>query len=297
MDQNIFFQRWLKGIPYEVAFWRSYYGSQRRRKDLFSWSAYGKTCELDCFDVQQYVASLPSDSVRVIDLGCALSYAMGNRFNCQKSVDVDYVDPLAHFYNRILDRYKISRPRIKFGMIEGISGFYEPNSVDLIHVRNALDHSANPMLGILQAVEILKEGGILYLNHFKNEAVNEGYRGFHQWNITIDNDKLIFWNNEERIDVAARLQEIASVKTAISEEGRIVAIIKKLKSEQKGSAEQIAIRHAVESMMETAMHFHSFSNTLTYQFLRMESTIGHRTMRVMPYSLLRIIKQVMRKKE
>ena len=35
-------QRWISGIPYEVAFWRSYYGNRRRRRDLFGWSRYGR---------------------------------------------------------------------------------------------------------------------------------------------------------------------------------------------------------------------------------------------------------------
>lgn len=225
-------------IPYEVAFWRSYYGSRRRRRDLFSWSGYGQVCALDSFDVQEYISSLPEEAPVVVDLGCALSYAMGNLFPGKPAVRVDFVDPLAPFYNRILERYNIDRPAIRFGMIENISVCYPPESVSLIHVRNALDHCADPMRGIIEALACLRIDGVLYLNHFRDEACREGYRGFHQWNINIDeNGKLLLWNLEQSIDVASRLDDCASVETSVTTEGRIVAVIRK-----RGVASSVAPR-------------------------------------------------------
>ena len=43
-------------------------------------------------------------------------------------------------------------------MIENISTIYEPGSIDLIHIRNALDHCANPMLGIIESLACLRNG-------------------------------------------------------------------------------------------------------------------------------------------
>ena len=143
------FQRWLSGIPYEVAFWRSYYGNKHRRKDLFRWSLYDKPCHLDNFDIDRYVADLDTNQPKLLDVGCALSYMFGSRINGQY-LNVDYVDPLAPFYNKILRKYKIDRPEIKFGMIESLTGSYAPDTVDFIHVRNALDHCSDPLSGIIQ---------------------------------------------------------------------------------------------------------------------------------------------------
>ena len=69
-------------------------------------------------------------------------------------------------------------------MIEQLSASYAPDSADFIHIRNALDHCTDPMTGILQALTVAKTGGIVYLNHHRDEAVREAYRGFHQYNIT-----------------------------------------------------------------------------------------------------------------
>lgn len=297
IKSNAFFTRWLKGIPYEIAFWSSFYGSGKRRKELFSWSEYGKPCRLDCFDVQKFMQGIAHPAPLMIDLGCALSYAVGNLFPGRPDAIVQYVDPLAPFYNRILDRHHIDRPRIRFGMIEGISGFFQEHSVDLIHVRNALDHSADPMAGIMQAVSCLRIGGVLYLNHFRNEAVNEGYRGFHQWNISIEADRLILWNESSRIDVAEKLGDIASVETAISGEGRMVAIIRKLKDDQNASREdREATRRAVEMMMDAITYFHYFPNSLQYQAARLWTFSGHTLMKLMPRALVDRIKRLLRKR-
>lgn len=37
------FEKWLKGIPYEIAFWKSYYRNKKRRKDLFRWSKFNQS--------------------------------------------------------------------------------------------------------------------------------------------------------------------------------------------------------------------------------------------------------------
>ncbi len=286
------FQRWLSGIPYEVAFWRSYYGNKRRRADLFRWSLYDKPCTLDSFDIDNYVASIDNPHPKLLDVGCALSYMFSNKINGE-NVNVDYVDPLAPFYNQILRKYKIDRPEIKFGMIECLTGSYAPDTVDFIHVRNALDHCSDPLSGIIQAIAALKKNRILYLNHFRNEAQNEGYRGFHQFNITEKDGDFILWNKETELNVTEICKDFAEVKTTVTPEGRIVNVITK-KSDIPSSLynpHDIAM-HMTSDMMATVEYFHQFKASANYQTKRLVSAIGHRTMRLMPYSILNKIKRL-----
>ena len=145
-----------------------------------------------------------------------LAIAFGNIIN-GKSTDVTYVDPLAPFYNKILEKYKIDRPLITFGMIESLSASFDKDSIDFIHVRNALDHCANPLQGIIQCLICLKIGGVLY---FINEAEGEGYRGFHQFNISAENGQLILWSKNVRINVSDYCKEFATVETSITDAGR-----------------------------------------------------------------------------
>ena len=294
-DKHADTKRWLKGIPYEVAFWRSYYANRRRRADLFSWSLFGKACSLDNFDIDAFIGSWPDSNPLILDVGCALSYAFGNIINGEEA-RVEYVDPLAPFYNRILDDYGIERPRIKFGMVEQLSASYPEGSAAFIHIRNALDHCSDPMEGILQSIKSLKVGGVLYLNHFRNEAVREAYRGFHQFNIDERDGKLTIWNPRESIDAAGKVKTFATVDCSVSDEGRIIAVIRKTAPvpETLCNPEKTA-KASAEIMIATVGHFHSFGSVVNYQFSRLTSTIGHRLTRLLPLSSLEKLKSLLRK--
>lgn len=285
------FRRWLSGIPYEVAFWRSYYGNRRRRADLEGWSLYGKPCRLDGFDIDAYMRARGQGAV-VLDVGCALSYAFGNIIDGRQA-DVRYVDPLAPFYNRILRRYRVDRPAITFGMIECLSGSFAAGSVDFVHVRNALDHCADPVGGIVQSLVVLKPGGVLYLNHFVDEAEREGYRGFHQFNIIAKDGDLTIWNRQTSVNITEMLRGWADMRTLLTDEGRVVAVITRTADVPPGLYDPQELSMRMTAMtMATVEYFHDLRRAAAYHARRLISTIGHRTMRLVPYSVLGRIKRL-----
>lgn len=292
LDSSTNFKKWIEGIPYEVAFWESYYSNKKRREDLFRWSMFNKSCELDNFDIHKYIRELDISSPKIMDVGCALSYMFGNIIN-GKRYEVIYLDPLALFYNKILDRYKIDRPTIEFGTFETLSFFYDKNSIDFIHIRNALDHSSDPINGILNCLFILKKGGVLYLNHFVNEGENEGYRGFHQFNLKKENDNFIIWNKDTAINVTEALRPYAEIKTEISPKGRLVVVIKKIVDLPESLYDfRRNSKDSVINLFQTIEFFNSFSSSFKFQVKRLYTVIGHRTMRMLPYSVLNRIKKV-----
>ena len=285
-------RRWLSGIPYEVAFWRSYYRNTNSRKALFSWSQYGKECQLDHFDVAAFISRLDTSSPVIVDVGCALSYMFGNSFGGRK-YDVVYLDPLAGFYNRILDDYRLDLPRITFGMGETLSLHFPKSTVSLFHVRNALDHSVRPMMVIWQALMCLHVGGVLYLNHKPNEAEHEAYMGFHQYNVDCQDGRLVIWNRSERIDVAEALAPYAGVKASVTDDGRIVAVI--TKKEELPAEHPVVMESSsyATGMMQTILdYFHSAPNVMGYQVKRGVYSVGHGLMRLLPGGLVRGIKRI-----
>lgn len=285
--------RWISGIPYEIAFWNSYYSNKKRRSDLFSWSGYGKKCELENFDIDGFIGpKLRDESPIIVDAGAALSYVFGTVIS-GKEVKIDYVDPLAIFYNRILDRYDIDRPRIKFGMVESLSVSYPENSVTFVHIRNALDHCYDPIQGIIQALVILKRDGVLYLNHFKNEAEREGYRGFHQYNIKASDGNLILWNRDVSINVNDVLGGFANVEVSETKEGRVVAVITKFGSVPARLYDSSrTVAKVADMFLDTISYFDSPSRSLSYHWKKIYTNIGHKIMRLMPFSVLNRIKEI-----
>ncbi|MDE6649379.1 MAG: hypothetical protein K2K45_05570 [Muribaculaceae bacterium] len=283
-------KRWISGIPYEVAFWRSYYRYKKSRSDLMRWSQYGKECELDNFDIASFFCGLNRDNPVIVDVGCALSYVFSNIIG-GKEYNVTYLDPLAPYYNKILDDYSLPYPRITFGMGETLSLHFPADSVSMFHIRNALDHSVCPMSVIWQAIMCLHTGGVLYLNHKPNEAEHEAYVGFHQYNVDCNYGRLIIWNREERIDVGEELSEYADVKASVTDDGRIIGIITKKKELPRDHEEVKASGAYAAGMLETLLtHFHSLPNVVSYQSRRGAFSIAHGFMRILPIGLVKKIK-------
>lgn len=158
--------KWLFGIPYEIAFWDAGFRNAQTRKSLFAFSHYGQSIQLTGFDVEKFLLQQTNPTeVKILDVGCGMTYYPGDKLYVdgeEKQINIHYIDPLAHYYNKILEKYKINRPNIEFGMMEYLSAFYPKHDVTLIIIQNALDHSADPVKGILEALQALQVNGILY---------------------------------------------------------------------------------------------------------------------------------------
>lgn len=218
--------KWYEGIEYEVAFWEATYKNKKARNSLFKWSDYGKDITLPGFDVCAFLSANNDNLLDILDVGCGLSFRSGTKIN-GNPLPIHYVDPLAPFFNKILDKYRPDLPKIEFGILENLSAFYAKESSSLIEIQNALDHSSNPIKGIYESLDVLAIGGVLYLNHHLNEAEAENYRGFHQYNISEENGELKIWNKEKNENINELLQGVASVNCCTID-GEVIAVIKKL---------------------------------------------------------------------
>jgi len=215
-------KNWINGIPYEIAYWKGVYSYKKKIKNLFRWSHYNNEIELINFDVKKFLSQ--KTNPLIIDAGCGMSYWNGDKLN-GKQLNVCYIDPLATFFNKIIEKKKLDLPIITFGFIEYLSAFV-PNKASLIIVKNALDHCKNPLKGILQCIESLEIGGVLYLQHFKNEAITENYRGFHQYNVSIENDEIIIWNKETKTSINSFVKDFADTEASECE-NLVIAVITK----------------------------------------------------------------------
>lgn len=223
--------KWLLGIPYEVAFWESTYANKKVLTSTLKFSHYGRELSLSGFDAAAFLlAQAQPEQAKILDIGAGMSYMPGeyiiDKNGNNLPINIHYIDPLANYYNDIAAKYHVEVPKVEFGMMENLSAFYPEQDVTLAIIQNALDHSANPVKGILEALNALKKGGVLYLNHHPNEAEYEQYRGFHQFNICIEKDELIIWNKDKRYNVNDIIKEFARVETKIVE-GNPVAILTK----------------------------------------------------------------------
>merc|ERR1712023_378618 len=93
---------------------------------------------------------------------------------------------------------------------EDLHTCFPPSYFDVVHVRNALDHAFDPLLGIERMLRVVRPGGWVLLRHARNEGVPGKFRnGLHQWSFDTAGEgsstTFIIWNPELRVDVSKYL--------------------------------------------------------------------------------------------
>lgn len=132
--------------------------------------------------------------LKVLDVGSGPMTNLGVTID-NSAIDLTACDPLAPLYIELAEKYHITFPiKTEQAFAEDLSSFYQFGTFDLVHCRNALDHSFDPIRGIDQMLMVTKSSGRVRLVHWENEAVNGSYDGFHQWNFEVENGDFIVWN-------------------------------------------------------------------------------------------------------
>jgi SAM-dependent methyltransferase len=167
-------------------------------------------------------------TVRILDVGSGPMTILGKQLP-DRLVEITAVDPLATDYNKLLDRNGIVPPvRTQWCEGECLAKKFKPNSFDFAYSRNALDHAHDPLDVISQMVSVVRGGGWVILRHRPNEAEAAKYKGLHQWNFEL-RDERYFWirGHTRSDDVATALRPVARVSAGMSGPWLICAIHKR----------------------------------------------------------------------
>lgn len=168
------------------------------------------------------------EKIKILDVGAGPISKVGKLYN-GKPIELVPIDPLALKYNKILSKNNLKPPVFtKYGYGEKLSILFKKDSFDLVHARNCLDHTKNPMQIIYEMLKVVKKDHYIYLNHYQNEGINANYYGLHQWNFTFKDNSFIIKNKDEsiNINVNEKLKKMATTNTEIKND-RIIVKIKK----------------------------------------------------------------------
>src|SRR5215472_9236148 len=169
---------WKLGVAPESAFWdRWMQGRGGQWHEDFT-RRFDPETPLDPW-IAAVARSMDQSHVKILDVGSGPVPAIGYKLD-SAAVQITAVDPLASIYNQLLTRHGLIPPvAATFALAEELSSFFEPNSFDIVHSRNALDHSFDPLRGISEMLKVVRVGGLALLRHHRNEAEREEYKVFH----------------------------------------------------------------------------------------------------------------------
>lgn len=190
-----YIKKWISGMDDEICFWDNYFRlksySGKEGYENATVYAHQFRYEQDIEDAQEYW----------LDVGSGPLSSCGSE---TKKADLHLVavDPLANIYSAIKAKYKVNtKIKPRYCMVERLAETFSENMFDVVHMRNSLDHSYNPVLGIAQLIYVCKIGGRIILRHYDNVAKNEKYTGLHQWNLVTENSSLYVWTKGKKYDI------------------------------------------------------------------------------------------------
>ena len=163
----------LHGIYHELNFWQGFVKTDRFLK---GWVGKGKTPELNQ-EVADFIKSVPHESV--LDVGSGVCSILNGLVN------VTPCDPLGDLYKLVFD---FERHKLKAPLPIPAEELNFKNEFDIVHISNALDHTQEPRKALDYLLQAVKPGGYLIVQGFFNEATHENWQGFHQWDISLDDD-------------------------------------------------------------------------------------------------------------
>ena len=152
----------------------------------------------------------PSDVVRVLDVGAGPATTVNKKWPGHEVV-ITAIDPLGSEYNVLLKKRGVTPPvsTLSYGG-EDISVWLTPNYFDLVHARNSLDHSEDPVKIIEQMLGAVKPGSCVYLQHAVREATKQGKQGLHQWDFYADGGHFFIEGPNVTTNVSLRFEDRAN---------------------------------------------------------------------------------------
>lgn len=201
--------KWEDGKDFELDFWKKWVGNEGGEwPDEFNERIDPR------FKLQSYITKhLDADAsqARILDVGAGPLTILGKVWPGHE-IKLTAVDALGKQYASMLARKGLEAPvPTETCNTEELTDRFSLDEFDLVHVRNALDHGFDPMLGIAQMLSVVRKGGFVAMYHFANEAETARYGGFHQWNFKVQDRDLVIWNRQENQKVGPRFRDVAEI--------------------------------------------------------------------------------------
>ena len=199
---------WVDGVGDELRFWDSWLAGRG-----LQWAEeYARRLDSEAPLVPRVAEAVrgvaEKGPFRVLDVGAGPITDLGYRLP-GFDLSVDATDPLAPLYAALLARHGVAPPvATRFAPAEDLCLFVPEGGYDLVHCRNALDHSFDPLRGIEQMLAAARVGGAVLLRHFADEATPNGGHGLHRWNFALRDGgtRFVIWDRSGEVDVATALR-------------------------------------------------------------------------------------------
>jgi SAM-dependent methyltransferase len=177
-------ETWESRLQTELNYWKD----QIRRQNSEAWlTEYATRLDPDA-PLQDVIARHVDRTVkvnRILDVGSGPLTSI-NRKCAFCEVSITAVDPLADFYNEVMDARQIVPPvRAEPGWGERLAEQFGENQFDITYSRNAVDHSYDPIRCIDEMIKVTKKNRYVIVEVNERAGSLEHWAGLHQWDFFV----------------------------------------------------------------------------------------------------------------
>ena len=175
---------WESRLQTELNYWKD----QIRRQDSTAWHReYSERLDPNA-PLQDVIARHIDPTVkvnRILDVGSGPLTSINKKCSsCE--ISIVPVDPLADFFNEVLDRREVRPPvRALQGWGERLVEQFGENQFDITYSRNAVDHSYDPIKCIDQMIKVTKKSRYVIVEMNERAGTLENWAGLHQWDFFV----------------------------------------------------------------------------------------------------------------
>ena len=171
----------LPGADSELRYWKKFVDTDRF---IDNWCSPWPNPELNKY-VADFITKHISIDEKILDCGSGPVSILNGLLS---KYQIAATDPLGIDFRNIFDYeiYDIASP-----VPIAVEDMTYDQRFFIVHMRNALDHSQDPVKGIDRMMAALKPGGYLIIHGFENEGSHAGYSGMHKWDIGVYDGLLI----------------------------------------------------------------------------------------------------------
>lgn len=182
-----------KAVQHETHFWKGFVKSER----FLGWlDKSRKTPELN-----ETVAAIIRLTARrrmpcpILDVGSGPVSILNGLLKAEEAV-ITAADPLADEYAKMVDYagHLLSPPCPVAA--EDLLEYFGPNAFSIVHCSNALDHVVNVETALRVMCDVAQH--MVVIQGFVDEADHERFQGFHQHNLSLDGDNLMWRGYKHR---------------------------------------------------------------------------------------------------
>lgn len=174
-------------VQHEAQFWKGFVKSER----FLGWiDKSRKTPELnETAAAILRVAARRRMPCPILDVGSGPVSILTGLLKAEEAV-ITAADPLAEEYAEMVDYagHLLSPPCPVAA--EDLLEYFGPNAFSIVHCSNALDHVANVETALRAMCHVAQS--MVMVQGFVDEADHERFQGFHQHNLSLDGDSLVW---------------------------------------------------------------------------------------------------------